>query len=223
MAAARGHIFNLGHGILPNTPPENAKYLVDCVKELSIKYHERAVTHDEQQDNRFRCPETLQPAGAAIHVVPDGTAIFAGFYRRGFQQRDHRDTTEDNDRPLSLYFHFPFCAKLCYFCGCTMRVTHDRKLISQYNDYIKKRDRSDRSACFKEPKGRADALGRRHAVISFAGRDPRDRQLHQRAISISIDDIEASVEIDPRNMVRDHIEAFADSRIQPDEFWRAGF
>ena len=39
-----GHIFNLGHGILPMTPPENAKYLVDCVKELSVKYHEKAVT-----------------------------------------------------------------------------------------------------------------------------------------------------------------------------------
>jgi uroporphyrinogen decarboxylase len=39
-----GHIFNLGHGILPNTPPENAKYLVDCVKELSVKYHEKAVS-----------------------------------------------------------------------------------------------------------------------------------------------------------------------------------
>jgi len=35
-----GHIFNLGHGILPNTPPENAQYLVSCVKELSIKYHQ---------------------------------------------------------------------------------------------------------------------------------------------------------------------------------------
>jgi uroporphyrinogen decarboxylase len=36
-----GHVFNLGHGILPATPVENAKYLVDCVKELSIKYHEQ--------------------------------------------------------------------------------------------------------------------------------------------------------------------------------------
>ena len=35
-----GQIFNLGHGILPNTPPENAQYLVSCVKELSIKYHQ---------------------------------------------------------------------------------------------------------------------------------------------------------------------------------------
>jgi uroporphyrinogen decarboxylase len=39
-----GHIFNLGHGILPNVLPENAKFLVDYVKEHSIKYHERAVT-----------------------------------------------------------------------------------------------------------------------------------------------------------------------------------
>ncbi|CAN5392373.1 uroporphyrinogen decarboxylase [soil metagenome] len=35
-----GHVFNLGHGILPTTPVENAKYLVSCVKELSIKYHQ---------------------------------------------------------------------------------------------------------------------------------------------------------------------------------------
>lgn len=32
-----GHIFNLGHGVLPETPPENAKYLVDLVHELSSK------------------------------------------------------------------------------------------------------------------------------------------------------------------------------------------
>lgn len=40
-----GHVFNLGHGILPTTPVQNAKYLVDCVKEISPQFHsaERAV------------------------------------------------------------------------------------------------------------------------------------------------------------------------------------
>src|SRR5262245_58456279 len=36
-----GHVFNLGHGILPNTPPENAQYLVSCVRELSVRYKEQ--------------------------------------------------------------------------------------------------------------------------------------------------------------------------------------
>jgi uroporphyrinogen decarboxylase len=34
-----GHIFNLGHGILPNVEPDKAKYLVDIVKEESRKFH----------------------------------------------------------------------------------------------------------------------------------------------------------------------------------------
>jgi uroporphyrinogen decarboxylase len=34
-----GHIFNLGHGITPKTPVENVQYFVECVKELSVKYH----------------------------------------------------------------------------------------------------------------------------------------------------------------------------------------
>ena len=34
-----GHIFNLGHGILPDTDPEKVKELVSFVKEESKKYH----------------------------------------------------------------------------------------------------------------------------------------------------------------------------------------
>ena len=32
-----GHIFNLGHGILPTAPPDNAKYMIDLVHELSAR------------------------------------------------------------------------------------------------------------------------------------------------------------------------------------------
>jgi len=31
VGSAPGHIFNLGHGIMPNTPPENVAALVACV------------------------------------------------------------------------------------------------------------------------------------------------------------------------------------------------
>lgn len=34
-----GHIFNLGHGILPETDPEKVKLLINYVKEESRKYH----------------------------------------------------------------------------------------------------------------------------------------------------------------------------------------
>lgn len=36
-AGRAGHIFNLGHGILPQTPPENVMALVDIVHELSAR------------------------------------------------------------------------------------------------------------------------------------------------------------------------------------------
>jgi len=34
-AGRAGHIFNLGHGILPTVAPENAKFMVECVHRLS--------------------------------------------------------------------------------------------------------------------------------------------------------------------------------------------
>ncbi|MGA9292425.1 MAG: uroporphyrinogen decarboxylase [Ignavibacteriaceae bacterium] len=40
-----GHIFNLGHGILPDIEPENAKAMVNFVKEGSKKFHKKIVSN----------------------------------------------------------------------------------------------------------------------------------------------------------------------------------
>jgi uroporphyrinogen decarboxylase len=34
-----GHIFNLGHGITPEVPPENVAVLIEAVHSLSRHYH----------------------------------------------------------------------------------------------------------------------------------------------------------------------------------------
>ncbi|MCP8687262.1 oxygen-independent coproporphyrinogen III oxidase [Marinobacterium sedimentorum] len=35
-------------------------------------------------------------------------------------------------KPLSLYFHIPFCASLCYYCGCNKIITQDRAKAQAY-------------------------------------------------------------------------------------------
>ncbi|HVZ59778.1 MAG TPA: uroporphyrinogen decarboxylase [Terriglobales bacterium] len=40
-----GHIFNLGHGILPETPVQNVKAVVDYVRDYSSKYATKASVH----------------------------------------------------------------------------------------------------------------------------------------------------------------------------------
>jgi oxygen-independent coproporphyrinogen-3 oxidase len=134
--------------------------------------------------------------------------MFSTDFTAGDLKQEIIETNQDSDRPLSLYFHFPFCAKLCYFCGCTMRVTHDRRLISQYNDYLK-----------REIDLIAPLVSKKRKVVQmhWGGGTPSyllPEEIREIGGYIKerfnfADDIEASVEIDPRNMVRDHIEAFA--------------
>ena len=46
--------------------------------------------------------------------------------------------TQDNARPLSLYFHLPFCRSACYFCGCNVVYTSKDDKKVRYIDYLKR-------------------------------------------------------------------------------------
>lgn len=40
--------------------------------------------------------------------------------------------------PLSLYVHLPFCASICYYCGCNKVITRDHGRSAEYIDALRK-------------------------------------------------------------------------------------
>jgi oxygen-independent coproporphyrinogen-3 oxidase len=44
----------------------------------------------------------------------------------------------DSSRPISLYFHLPFCRSACYFCGCNVIYTSKLDKMDLYINYLEK-------------------------------------------------------------------------------------
>ena len=79
-----------------------------------------------------------------------------------------------DDAVLSLYLHVPFCAQLCWYCGCHTTAVNKPEPVESYADTVLTEidlvARGDRA----EAAGEACALGRRHAdgdAAEAAGRD----------------------------------------------------
>jgi len=51
-------------------------------------------------------------------------------------ENTNRLNRNGNSRPLSLYFHIPFCSKVCFFCGCSKVVTKYRDRAAPYLDHL---------------------------------------------------------------------------------------
>ena len=61
-------------------------------------------------------------------------------FHENFTEQDYIQSAESTNllhrqgepRPLSLYFHIPFCSKVCFFCGCNKVVTKFRDRAAPY-------------------------------------------------------------------------------------------
>lgn len=123
-----------------------------------------------------------------------------------FEEEIINTNTSEENSPISLYFHFPYCAKLCYFCGCNMMVTKKRDEIQKYNDYLK-----------KEINRLAPLISKKRPVaqMHWGGGTPtylepeeiRDIGRFIREAFNFNEDTEMSVEIDPRGLTKEHLEA----------------
>lgn len=56
-------------------------------------------------------------------------------FHAGFGEREYRAQIERSNaagRPLSLYFHIPFCDTVCFYCACSKVITRNRSRASDY-------------------------------------------------------------------------------------------
>lgn len=114
---------------------------------------------------------------------------------------------QDDRSPLSLYFHLPFCESLCWYCGCTTVITRRRASAGEYVGQLE-----------KELALTAPLLNCARPVtqLHFGGGTPTflpPAEIDRLAAAIHryfrfSPDFENSVEIDPRRLTREHVEAF---------------
>ncbi|WP_038500846.1 oxygen-independent coproporphyrinogen III oxidase [Chlamydia avium] len=43
---------------------------------------------------------------------------------------------QQDDQPLSLYFHIPFCQSMCLYCGCSVVLNRREDIVEQYIDTL---------------------------------------------------------------------------------------
>ena len=91
------------------------------------------------QNNSIEFDEALiqryDKAGPRYTSYPTAVQFHEDFGVQNYQDavaatnQQHRN---GEHRPLSLYFHIPFCSKVCFFCGCSKVVTKFRDRAAPY-------------------------------------------------------------------------------------------
>lgn len=109
-----------------------------------------------------------------------------------------RDSNQSK-RPLSLYFHLPFCDTVCFYCACNKIATKDRTLAQPYLDHVYK-EMQLQSALFDKDRV-VTQLHWGGGTPTFISHDQMRELMDQtrKAFTLASDeDGEFSIEIDPR-------------------------
>lgn len=73
-------------------------------------------------------------AGPRYTSYPTAVQFHDGFGAAEYQQQ--AIASNASGRPLSLYFHIPFCDTVCFYCACNKIVTKNRRHTAPYLDHL---------------------------------------------------------------------------------------
>jgi oxygen-independent coproporphyrinogen-3 oxidase len=136
-------------------------------------------------------------------------------FHSGFDEQNYRRlallSNAGTPRPLSIYVHVPFCARPCFYCGCSKIITRNPAHAEQYLQRLR-----------REIELQGALFARRRTVLQlhFGGGTPTYLTMAQLAIlferlgrHFSIDRSERrefSIEIDPRTLEPHTLSALAE-------------
>ncbi|MDX1655545.1 MAG: oxygen-independent coproporphyrinogen III oxidase, partial [Candidatus Competibacteraceae bacterium] len=69
-------------------------------------------------------------AGPRYTSYPTAVQFYEGFGDQDYRQL--AQASNASERPLSLYFHIPFCDTVCFYCACSKIITNNRKRAIPY-------------------------------------------------------------------------------------------
>tara|TARA_R110002049_G_scaffold39931_4_gene122317 strand:+ start:1921 stop:3330 length:1410 start_codon:yes stop_codon:yes gene_type:complete len=77
-------------------------------------------------------------SGPRYTSYPTADRFVEAFDADALTQWLHKRSVGGVARPLSLYFHIPFCNTICYYCGCNKIITKDHGRSAKYLKYLAK-------------------------------------------------------------------------------------
>lgn len=144
--------------------------------------------------------------GPRYTSYPTADRFHGGYGIAAYQAAIGSLSAEGAAAPLSLYVHIPFCASLCYYCGCNKIITQEKGKAAEYLSYL-----------YREIAMQVALLGRGRAVsqLHFGGGTPTyltDEQMDELLARlredfefVSDEEGEFSIEVDPRTVSPERI------------------
>ena len=150
-------------------------------------------------------------AGPRYTSYPTAVQFVEGFDANAYRRYTSASNNELIPKPLSLYVHLPFCRSLCYYCGCTKKVTRHEHQGVRYLELLHSEI---------EMQGKLFDYDRDVVQLHFGGGTPTfhdDEQLTAlmgqlgKHFSLSTDDSrEFSIEVDPRTVGNERLAKLAE-------------
>ncbi len=150
-------------------------------------------------------------AGPRYTSYPTAVQFIEGFDANAYRRYTTASNNELIPKPLSVYVHLPFCHSLCYYCGCTKKVTRHAEQGVRYLELLNLEI---------EMQGKLFDKDREVEQLHFGGGTPTfhtDEQMSvlmaqlNRHFALSDSDTrEYSIEVDPRTVGNDRLAKLAE-------------